>query len=309
MPRSITYRPTLIDELITNDRLSSYANVFQHADDVELVGAYLWNIQVCASLYPLLNAAEVTLRNSIDSALTKDLGYFWWRRNSLHYKSFSPGTQEPFEVSAIKTNFSKAANQVRKDKRDRYSITNARPTHQETIAKTEFSTWEFILDSEFMGPNLIWPTHLGTVFRGVWPTSSGSTMLSSTKDLVKTIREYRNRVSHYEPVWKKFGVRTEQEAIAYLREKIDKIKQLITLVSPEKYQLLVKNGLIADAKRMCSINELRRFQHNVETHKVKSITKLSRLSQQAVDGNETKKITIYKSGKTQFILQPIVKDT
>ncbi|GAB5382862.1 MAG: hypothetical protein Alis2KO_42030 [Aliiglaciecola sp.] len=299
MPRSINYRPTLIDELITNERLNSYANVFQHADDVELVGAYLWNIHVCSALYPLLTAAEVTLRNSIDTALTQDIGRFWWSRNRLHYRSFAPGAAEPFAVSAIKKNFSKAANQVRRDKQDRYSIRNARPTHHETIAKTEFSTWEFILDPEFMGPNLIWPSHLGSVFRGAWPTTRASNMLASTKDLVKTVREFRNRVSHYEPVWKRFGVRNEVEAITHLHEKIDKIKQLIALVSPEKMELVTKNGLISIAERMCSINELRRCQHNIESHKVKSMAKLSKLVRQANEHNVTKQITVYKYGKSR----------
>ena len=83
MPRSLHYRPQLIDELITNERLNSYKNVFQHSDDVELVGAYLWNIQVCSALYPLLSVAEVALRNSIDNALSRDLGRFWWSSRGL----------------------------------------------------------------------------------------------------------------------------------------------------------------------------------------------------------------------------------
>lgn len=305
MPKNILYRPTLIDELITNERLDSYSPIFQHSNDVELVGAYLWNIQVCSALYPLLTAAEVTLRNSINTALTNDLGRFWWRRNTLHYKSFTPGGTEPFAVRAIVSNFSKAADQVRRDKRSRYNIGNARPTHHEIIAKTEFSTWEFILDTEFMAPNLIWPTNLGLVFKGEWPTSSASRMLSSTKDLVKTIREFRNRVSHHEPVWKKFGVRSELEAINHLHEKINKIMQLIKLISPEKEQLVIKNGILSKAQRVCSLNELRHCQHALESKKVKSVTKLCKLASQVSIDNKTEKITLYKHGKTKLLIHPI----
>lgn len=305
MPNTILYRPTLIDELITNERLNSYAPIFQHSNDVELVGAYLWNIQVCSALYPLLTAAEVTLRNSIDTALTNDIGRFWWKRNRLHYKSFTPGGTEPFAVSAIKSNFSKAANQVRKDKSSRYSIRNARPTHHEVIAKTEFSTWEFILDSEFMGSNLIWPANLGAVFKGTWPTSSAARTLSSTRDLVKTVREFRNRVSHHEPVWKRFGVRSEVEAINHLHEKINKITQLIKLISPEKEQLVIKNGILSRAQRICSLNELRHCQHALESKKVKSVTKLYKLANEISTENKTEKITLYKHGKTKLLIHPI----
>ena len=38
MPRTLQYRPTLIDELISNERINSYQNVFQPASDIELMG-------------------------------------------------------------------------------------------------------------------------------------------------------------------------------------------------------------------------------------------------------------------------------
>ncbi len=303
MPKNISYRPILIDALITNDRLNSYKKVFQCSNDVELVGAYLWNTEVCSALYPLLTAAEVTLRNSIDTTLSRKIGKFWWSKSRLHFSSFAQGGLEPFPVAAIKQNFSKATNQVRRDKKDRYK-SRAVPTHQEVIAKTEFSTWEFILDHEFMGPGLMWPQSLGTVFRGTWPTSKATNMLSSTKDLVKTVREFRNRVSHHEPVWKRYGVSTEDDAILHLHEKLDKIIELISLVSPEKLELIVKNGLLARAERACSINELRRYQHKFETNKVKSMSQLCRLAQKAADENSTQNITVYKHGKTSILLQP-----
>ncbi len=305
MPKNISYRPTIIDELITNERLNSYKNVFFHSDDMELVGAYLWNTHVCAALYPLLTVAEVTLRNSIDCALVKSLGNFWWSRGRLHYSSFVPNDPNPpYPVTAIRNNFSKASTQVRNDKRSRYNARTVRPTHHEVISKTEFSTWEFILDSEFMGPRLIWPTNLGAVFRGPWPTSRAGTMLSSTRDLVKTVREFRNRVSHNEPVWKRYGVSTEADAIAHLHEKIDKILELITLVSPEKEELILKNGLVSRARRVCSINELRNCEHKYEVHNVKSVSKLCRIAKKATIENSGQQVVVYKHGKTRFIIQP-----
>jgi hypothetical protein len=63
-------------------------------------------------------------------------------------------------------------------------------------------------------------------------------MLSSTKDLVKTVREFRNRVSHNEPIWKRYGVDSQEDAIAHLHEKIDRIDKLILLISPRKAELV-----------------------------------------------------------------------
>ncbi|EPM84159.1 Abi-like family protein 1, partial [Pseudomonas syringae pv. actinidiae ICMP 19068] len=56
MPHTIQYRPWLINELISSQRIASYSKVFSTQNDAELVGAYLWNSHVCAALYPLLSA-------------------------------------------------------------------------------------------------------------------------------------------------------------------------------------------------------------------------------------------------------------
>ena len=69
IPHTLQYRPLLIDTLISNERINSYRSVFRPANDVELMGVYLWNTHVCGALYPLIGAVEVTLRNAIDQAL------------------------------------------------------------------------------------------------------------------------------------------------------------------------------------------------------------------------------------------------
>lgn len=262
MPHTLAYRPLLIENLITDNRLHSYKSTFMTTTDIELVGSYLWNINVCSELYHLISAAEISLRNKIDKALVSDLGYFWWKKTKLHYKSFVPGQEAPFFVKCVYSNFDSASRTVIKEKKDRYGITGSiTPSHHEIIAKTEFATWEFILDNEFMGNNLIWPKNMGKVFSGAWPSSSASTYLSYMRDLVKTIREFRNRIFHHEPAWKRFGVNNENDAITHLHEKIAKIEELLSIVAPEKKNLLDKNNIIKNAYRACSISEIRRFQH------------------------------------------------
>lgn len=65
MPHTICYQE-IIDDLITEERLKSYEVTFNTQNDIELLGAYLWNSHVCSALYPLLSATEVALRNAID---------------------------------------------------------------------------------------------------------------------------------------------------------------------------------------------------------------------------------------------------
>ncbi len=241
MPRTLQYRPVLIDTLISNARMNSYQNVFNPKDDVELMGVYLWNAHVCGALYTQIGAVEVTLRNAIDQALVADLGRFWWAGGKLRFRSFSSSADCPQVVQAVRDNFSKATRTYIAEQRRRHAVRgNVMPQHNGVIAKTEFSTWEFMLNVEFMGRGLIWPKHLSSVFRGPWPSKQGSLVLAHARDLVATLRDFRNRLFHHEPAWKRYGVQTEIDALQHLQEKISKVESLLTLIHPEILSVLIQ---------------------------------------------------------------------
>ncbi|CAM3677007.1 MULTISPECIES: Abi family protein [Yersinia] len=265
MPDSVAYQPDLMARIFTSKRMFSYERVFGKLTDRELVGIYVWNQALGGELYPLLSAAEITLRNAIDVAFISFAGKWWWKR--IQYKSYAstPGHKPPFEIRALKDNFASAASYVRKEKFRRYHRQNHHPSHEETVASTEFSTWEFAMSDELLGPSLFWNTMITQVFKGAWPSQSAATTLLTARDLVKTIREYRNRVAHNEPLWKAYRVKTPQDAIAYIGTKIDAAEQLIALLSPEKHDLLTKHKLFSNARRMNSLPEISRFQNSRET--------------------------------------------
>jgi len=306
MPTTIQYRPDIIDLLITNDRINSYGAVFKPSNDIELVGVYLWNAHVCGAIYPVISSVEIALRNSVDQALVSSLGRFWWSGSKLQYNSFAPGVAPPFEVQALKKNFASATQAFLRDRKNRYGIAKSvPPTHAGVVAKTDFSTWEFILNHEFMGNNKIWPARLGKVFCGQWPSTHASTLLAHAKDLVSTIREFRNRVFHHEPAWKRFGVHTEADAILLLQEKISKIESLLTLIHPEKTRLLTRSGLLPAARRACSSDEIRRFQHLATTNKIKSVLRLADLANVCSRNNRVVKAKIFKGSQQEFLITPI----
>lgn len=304
MPKTVQYRPTLIDNAITNERINSYQNVFRPANDVELMGVYLWNFHVSSAIYPIIGAAEITLRNSIDLALRNHLGNFWWSTSKLHYRSFTSGAPVPRPVRMVRDNFFNATRKFLTEQTRRYNITGHTPNHHGVIAKTEFSTWEFMLDHEFMGNRLIWPSRLGHVFAGVWPSSQASITLTHAQDLVSTVRDFRNRLFHHEPAWKRYGVYTESDALQHLLEKISKIESLIALIQPEKLTLLEKNGLLRAARRACTTHEIRRFQHLTQTHKIGSMRKLQRLVDCCGMDNTILPAKLYLGQHRRFLLTP-----
>ncbi|SSW62538.1 hypothetical protein AVE30378_00282 [Achromobacter veterisilvae] len=286
MPHTLQYRPVLIDALISNERINSYQSVFHPANDVELMGVYLWNAHVCGALYPLMGAVEITLRNAIDQALVAGLGRFWWAGGKLRYRSFASGVDAPRPVQAVRDNFAKATRNYAAEQRRRHGARgNVAPHHHGVIAKTEFSTWEFLLDAEFMGRGLIWPKHLSRVFRGPWPVHQAGAMQAHAHDLVATLRDVRNRLFHHEPAWKRYGVLTEADALQHLREKIGKAESLLALIHPESLRLLQANGLLRDAHRACTSAEIRRFQHLAQTHRIDSLDGLGGLVAQCAQEN------------------------
>lgn len=306
MPRTLQHRTVLIDTLITNPRIGSYQRVFHPANDVELIGVYLWNSHVCGTLYPLIGAIEISLRNAIDQALSRDIGRFWWSGGKLRYRSFVPGVPASHPVQAVRDNFAKATRSYVAEQRHRHGVRgHVPPQHHGVLAKAEFSTWEFLLDKEFMGRGLIWPRHLSSVFSGDWPVSQASAMLSHTCGLVSSLRNFRNRLFHHEPAWKRYGVLTEADALQHLSEKISRIESLLSLIHPENLKLLQRNGLLRNAHRACTSGEIRRFQHLARVHRVSSLGRLAALVDRCTEENRVLEVRLHRGQQQRFLMLPL----
>lgn len=290
----------VIDGVITRERLQSYTTVFGCANDSEAMGAYYWNVAMCAALYKLITAVEVSVRNSIDRALRSSLGTSWWSANKLYYKSYVAGVNPPYPVAKLRENFSKAFNSARTEKRKRYQL-NEPPTHPEVIAKTDFSTWEYALNESFLGPGLIWPQYLRQVLRGAWPDQSDKKTLRFAREAVADIRALRNRVHHNEPAWKAFGVNNASDAVQYVRGKIYKMVILLELIEPAKVQVLKQSGVIAHAYRIATLEEILRYQKQAEPINLKLKGRLSTLFRE----DEARVAVVRAQNKRFFLVQPL----
>ncbi|QDJ49195.1 hypothetical protein CBR69_02090 [Bordetella hinzii] len=63
----------------------------------------------------------------------------------------------------------------------------------------------------------------------------------------------------------------------HLQEKVAKVETLLALIHPENLRLLQVNGLLRDAHRACTADEMRRFQHLAQTHRIGSLDVLAGL--------------------------------
>lgn len=291
----------LKDNVISSGRLSSYRVVFSTATDEELLGAYLWNARLASEFYPLLSFIEVALRNSISSVITAKKGMWWWRKNRLRYKSFSQGAMSPKVVTSIYDSFSDAHRSVKRAKKDRYGLGGARIGHHEVIGATNFIVWEKLLDNEFMGDSLFWPAYLGEVFLG-WPSNlTPSQFLISVRNRVKTVREFRNRLAHHEPLWKAHGVSDIGGALVYLNSKLATAIELLQIISPDKRRLIENSGLENRLRRVCSVEELLRHQEKARKYALTGSSRPERLMLLALERDRI--IEVEGNGKV-FLLSP-----
>ncbi|TIS15836.1 MAG: hypothetical protein E5X09_01410 [Mesorhizobium sp.] len=173
------------------------------------------------------------------------------------------------------------------------------------MAKTDFSTWEYTFDREFMGRGLMWPALLGEVLKGTWPTTKAGTTLDIVQKNIKVVRQFRNRLSHHEPIWKKFHVLDEKDVVAHLNEKIDSIENLIGIFSPDALNLLKRNNFLAYSRMACSLQEISRFKYRTETHNVKTFSKMKHITSLNLAQGGLLNIKIYSDRKRKFLMVPV----
>ena len=73
-----------IEQLISSSRMDAFKfgllNDPKHYSQQELIGSYIWNQQMAACIYPLLQNLEIFLRNAVDRAVRNKYGNFWWEK-------------------------------------------------------------------------------------------------------------------------------------------------------------------------------------------------------------------------------------
>jgi hypothetical protein len=269
MPKNFNIPVAL--SLVSSPRMSSYQAIFSPSDQAELYGVYVWSQHAAASMYPLTQNAEISLRNSIDIAATSRFGKYWWRL---------PGFKEPgselFQgnISSAQVKLFRAWEDKEKKRlklRRNQPIPTPVPiwTHEQIIAATDFSTWQFILHDAFHSKiqathkDFLWPLSMPHVFKQFSKVGSNvNTARSNLINLVKEIRDYRNRLFHHEPIWtKEPSVINARTAIDTVRKKINKIELLIETIDGLKLLALNKVGIFSFARRVCSEQELTIYRY------------------------------------------------
>jgi hypothetical protein len=251
--------------------MSSYQAIFSPSDGVELYGVYVWAQHAAGAMYPLTQNAEISLRNAVDIEAMRRFGKYWWK-----LPGFNGAGSNLFQGNIASAQI-KLLRAWEDKERKRLNLRRNKPipttvpvwTHEQIIAATDFSTWQFILHDAFHSKiqsthkDYLWPLSMPHVFKQfskVGQNVNGAR--NNFVNLVKEIRDYRNRLFHHEPIWiKDPAVINARTAIDTVRKKINKIELLIEAIDGSKLIALQKVGVFSFARRVCSEQELAIYRY------------------------------------------------
>ena len=162
-----------LEAVISTDRLKPY-NSDGRLTESEVNGTYAWNLALCESLYPALNNIEVSLRNSIHQAASREYGTADW-----------------FQKCLLKGELAEV-NQLSQDLRFKRKSTTA----SDLVSNLTLGFWLSLFRTRY--EQILWLKFLEAVFphcpRNQRTRQNGYVRLDR-------IRRLRNRVFHHEPIW------------------------------------------------------------------------------------------------------------
>ena len=310
MPSTTNFLTAL--PLVSSPRLDPYKQIFAPLNDAELYGCYLWAQHAAGALYPIIQALEVTLRNTIDKAARLRFGDKWWDLIN---------SRKPIANTKFYNNIQKAISSLNREWEKKEKIRlglpsdgplpvgHIRPTwsHDKIVAATDFSTWQFALSTDLThdpsdpanpASKFLWPSSLGKAFKKFHLIDSNPEKARlKIIDLVDELRNYRNRIFHHEPIWiKDPSVVNATNAVNTVRTKIHKFEFLLGLINASKISVLRDFGVFTNARRSCSVEELQIYTGNASCFLSKRQKKTIRKTLSSVS-LDNRTITISHAGK------------
>lgn len=245
-------------DALSAPRLSNYHLYFNVADDHDLYACYQWNNELSRAFLPCVHLLEVTIRN------------IYHRELSLYYSHLKSGrAQATFNWYSHMKLSGKSLSAINDAIRKRKN-----PDH--VISKQTFGFWTNLPDE----PTTPWNQILQNVFPNInrnWGKTQNIDWLYAR---MKLINDFRNRIAHWEPVWKlgpllqetrprqgsqlaslKPPTATPQESVDRLKMIHDRATSLLKGLDSDVYDTYLDSYSCEHLKWVCSIEALNTFRN------------------------------------------------
>lgn len=313
--------PSNIASCITDTsvvRLSSY-RIFFGIGDESAFAIYKWNEEVSSRLMKLVGVIEITLRNRIHSAMSdalQTLAAGTTQSNDwFNHVSMSPPSKIKINKVLMKNG----------------KVKNPQPSPNFVVSKMTYGFWPNILkiDKKVDNKRLEWEVIFPMIFPGLPPETVGFWRKLKQRESVIarcfSVGELRNRIAHFEPVWK-FGREMEEkipkpnvvpivlnpapkdkkEAIARLSMEFSRAVQLLSWLSPNAYQDYLKSENKKSLDWLITENAIDAFIKHKDISKISfnKATKARRMKRLSTGLKGCSVITVKKEPVGMIFLYP-----
>jgi hypothetical protein len=204
------------------------------ASDLETIANYFWNTELSEALYPSLQAFEIALRNSVHAALSAHFSDLYWFDR--------PHLLLDWQVEAVAG--------------ARLELTRYKKPHEpgRIVAELHFGFWHSMFNRPY--EEILWYANGAVLLEAVFPNLPRS--LRTRKEVWKRIdriRRLRNRVFHYEPIWKKRDLEDLDVVIHDMLGAISPSLEAVVALSGH-YRETLRNGSKTTRDKLVRIMEL-----------------------------------------------------
>lgn len=194
------------------DRLAAYQPA--GGNDLAMVTTYFWNRALCRELHLCLSVVEVTMRNGIHRTLAAHTGHPDW------YDHIHLLPRQQNKINSTKVEISNAGKPLIPGR---------------VIAGLDFGFWTSLLSAgagQYGYGATLWSPNNAALVGQAFPFLTPLNQYRSyVHNRFNTIRLFRNRISHHEPIWRGFVPRRGQQPIP-LSQMHDDIIDAVGWVSP-----------------------------------------------------------------------------
>jgi len=243
-----------LQPFISSPRLNTYQGFFAPKNNTELLGCYLWNQEVAAAFFPLLQALEISLRNAVHKEAKAALGAYWFDR--LATKPLAAANAFQRRAHGIHTsNLSNARNDIQQ------RLSSSAITEDRIVSTVTFGFWTNLFNPVFdvnRNPKALWPQLLRPVFPNAPKGYRDRHIIEGKLVAIKT---FRNKAFHHEPVWNIGRPINQRDALLKLHNIKDIILDIIKWISQDCLDMVEKAGYVDSVIRICSDEHLRYLQY------------------------------------------------
>lgn len=328
---------TELERALSGPRLGTYQGLVATTALSPLLGGYFWNLELSAALSPIVGTLEVALRNGIHQAASAHYATPDWFGLALRHA----GDRQWLTATATDptlpdrcyrptaTNFNKKKRVVagkqktlarwvspaeRKftETKDRLVQRCIAPVPDQIVASVMFGFWLDLFHVSFedpVDPFALWPA----CFQVAFPHTAIPDRAAMQQKL-QSVKSFRNRLSHHEPVWKFGPAVTPLTAEADLLAHVHVLLELIGSVSPEIVLAFERTGNLERVRWLCSATTLSAFaattpplklDHRQVNGKVRRALKDVQKHIAAGTLKTTRSISFTETGKPFVILTPL----